>query len=118
MPQIPYLFFDLDGTIMNAKSAILSSFIYVLQKCERVVGQADNLDWCIGPPLRECFATLLNSSDAVLLEQAVVLYREHYDLIGKLTNTVYPGVDATLATLNQHHYTMFVATTQPTYAAN
>src|SRR5262249_9476682 len=46
----------------------------------------------IGPPLRQAFATLLETSDRDLIERAVALYREQYGETGLFENRVYDGV--------------------------
>ncbi|GHO90785.1 haloacid dehalogenase [Reticulibacter mediterranei] len=117
MLDISSLLFDLDGTLMNAKPATLKSFTYALQKLGQIVPSIEDLSWCLGPPLRECFATLLNSMDTTLLEQAVVFYREQYAQLYQLESLVYPGVVEALADLKLRGYPMFVVTTQPRVAA-
>lgn len=118
MPSLSYLLFDLDGTLTDPKPGILASITYALQKLGPMMIPMDNLDWCIGPPLRECFARLLNSSDAEILDCAIAWYRERYAALGKFENAVYPGIVETIAALKQYHYAMFVATSKPTIYAH
>ncbi len=117
--DIRYLLFDLDGTLTDSKHGILRSIIYALQKLGRVPNEADNLDWCLGPPLVGTFATLLETDDPALIDRAISLYRERYTTIGLWENAVYPGVPEMLATLKQQGYHLFVATSKPiAYAAD
>lgn len=117
MPPIAYLLFDLDGTLTDPKPGILASITYALHRLGWATTPTDNLDWCIGPPLRECFARLLHSSDSGILDQAIQWYRERYAITGKFENAVYPGIVEALMALRQRHYTMFVATFKPTVYA-
>ena len=118
MREITFLLFDLDGTIMNTKSATLTSFAYALEKLGRPAPAMKDLTWCMGPPLRECFAVLLDSLDPYLLEQAVVLFREEHARCGKFASILYPGIAKALAFLKRLGYIMFIVTTQPTLAAH
>ncbi len=113
MPHISHLLFDLDGTLTDPKPGIIQSIQHALRKLKRPVPSEEELLWCIGPPLRENFATLLSSSEPALLEQAVAFYRERFEAVGMFENQVYPGVTEMLARLEQMKYTLLVATSKP-----
>jgi phosphoglycolate phosphatase len=81
------------------------------------IGNDADLEWCIGPPLRESFATLLNTSDPNLVERAVELYRARYATVGLYENTVYEGIPAALADFVEAGFRLFVATSKPTVYA-
>lgn len=103
------ILFDLDGTLTDAKPGILASYDYALARLGRQMPAGD-LSWLIGPPIRECFARLLETEDAALIEEAYALYRERYDRVGKYENRVYEGIPAMLAGLLERGYTLYVAT--------
>ena len=63
--------FDLDGTLTDPKVGITSSFRYALVKMKRPLPPFTNLDWCIGPPIQQNFATLLKTDDPVLIELGI-----------------------------------------------
>jgi phosphoglycolate phosphatase len=107
----PALFFDLDGTLTDPKPGITGSIQYALRKLGRPVPSQDELTWCIGPPLRASFATLLGGES--LADRAVELYRERFADVGLFENNVYPDIESVLATLSQSRLRMFVATSKP-----
>ena len=64
------LLFDLDGTLTDPKEGITKSIRYALDKMERPYPSTTSLDWCIGPPLQESFAKLLQTDDPAKGEEA------------------------------------------------
>ena len=58
---------------------------------------ADDLRWCIGPPLKLAFATLLDTDDEAAMDEGVRLYRERYSTIGKFENNLIAGIPEMLA---------------------
>jgi phosphoglycolate phosphatase len=111
MPTETALFFDLDGTLTDPKPGITASIQYALQKLDREVPSQDELVWCIGPPLRASFVTLLGGDE--LADRAVALYRERFGDVGLFENSVYPDIAHVLALLAQPSRRMFVATSKP-----
>jgi phosphoglycolate phosphatase len=111
MPTETTLFFDLDGTLTDPKPGITASIQYALQKLDREVPSQDELVWCIGPPLRASFVTLLGGDE--LADRAVALYRERFGDVGLFENSVYPDIAGVLALLTQPSRRMFVATSKP-----
>src|SRR6476661_2565991 len=113
MPQITHLLFDLDGTLTDPKEGIIASFVYALDKLGRADLGLTDLDWCIGPPLRDSFVLLLDSTDPVLLEEAVGYFRQYFSVTGLFENFVYPGIEETLQILSQD-FKLLIATSKPT----
>lgn len=111
------ILFDLDGTLTDPKVGITSSIRYALKKLKRPLSPQTNLDWCIGPPIQQNFATLLATDDPVLIDQGIVAYREYFAEKGLLENELYPGIPETLSTLNQLGLRCYVATSKPTVYA-
>jgi phosphoglycolate phosphatase len=105
------LFFDLDGTLTDPKPGITGSIQYALRKLDRPVPSQDELAWCIGPPLRASFVTLLGGEEHA--DRAVELYRERFSDVGLFENSVYPEIEGVLAKLSQSGFRMFVATSKP-----
>lgn len=103
------IFFDLDGTLTDPKPGITGSIQYALEKLGRPVPTQDELAWCIGPPLRGSFATLIGEE---LADRGVELYRERFGDVGLFENSLYPDIKATLATLKPRAR-LFVATSKP-----
>jgi phosphoglycolate phosphatase len=71
---ITAILFDLDGTLTDPKPGITRSIQYALSELGYPSPTTDDLLWCIGPPLQQSFAMLLQTSDKVLIDQAVTLY--------------------------------------------
>jgi phosphoglycolate phosphatase len=107
---LSYLLFDLDGTLTDPKEGIVRSIQHALRQMGRTVPDSRDLEWCIGPPLRQFFPTLLDSTDENLVEQTIAFFRERFSTVGKYENQVYAGVDQMLARLVQKGYKLFLAT--------
>ncbi|WGR95791.1 HAD family hydrolase [Bradyrhizobium sp. ISRA443] len=111
MPTDGAIFFDLDGTLTDPKPGITGSIQYALRKLGHPVPSQDELTWCIGPPLRASFVTLLGGEE--LADDAVTLYRERFGDVGLFENAVYPDIAQVLAALRQRPRRIFVATSKP-----
>lgn len=105
-------YFDLDGTLTDSKPGITRSIQFALEKMGRPVPAADELEWCIGPPLLENFTKLVGAADA---SRAVKLYRERYGELGLFECLVYPGVVNVLQGLQSQGVRLFVASSKPTF---
>ncbi len=106
----PALFFDLDGTLTDAKPGITGCIQHALGRLGRTVPGQDELEWCIGPPLQETFARLVGREDAA---RALALYRERYADVGLFENEVYDGIPDVLASLEGQSARLYVASSKP-----
>jgi phosphoglycolate phosphatase len=105
------LFWDLDGTITDPRFGIIDSYKEYFKEIGRPVERDEDLLWVIGPPLRECFSTLLQTNDSTVIEAAVVRYRYWYVDRGYMyRDTPYPGIQELLKQLKQSGVNMYVAT--------
>src|SRR5262245_28177263 len=91
--------FDLDGTLTDPRVGIVGSLRHALDRLGRPCPDEDVLAACIGPPLRRSFATLLDTRDGALIEEAIRLYRERFGVVGLFENRVYDGVPEMLERL-------------------
>jgi phosphoglycolate phosphatase len=105
------IYFDLDGTLTDPKPGITGSIQYALQKLDLPVSSQDELTWCIGPPLRGSFVTMLGGEK--LADLAVSFYRERFADVGLYENSLYPDIKDVLTTLGHSRRRMFVATSKP-----
>ena len=105
--------FDLDGTLIYPFVGITRSIQYALERMGAPVPEAAELKWCIGPPLWESFAVLLNTQDRDVQDQAVQFYRERYTREGLFENTLISGIGELVADLTSMGGTLFVATSKP-----
>jgi phosphoglycolate phosphatase len=111
------LLFDLDGTLTDPFVGITKCIQYALKTLGREVPAADELRWCIGPPLHESFLSLLKSSDDRLASEALRIYRERFGTVGLFENEIYSGIEVCLQELSQKGYTLSIATSKPTVFA-
>ncbi|HEY4371575.1 MAG TPA: HAD hydrolase-like protein [Burkholderiales bacterium] len=110
---MPTLFFDLDGTLTDSKPGITRCIQHALERLGHAAPHADELEWCVGPPLKASFARLTGNSDEQLLERAVEHYRERFSTVGLFENALYPQVAETLRALQGEGYRQFVVTAKP-----
>lgn len=109
MSAVRDVFFDLDGTLVDSRVGITRSINHALDALGEPQRSADDLLWCIGPPLRQAFVSLVGEGRA---DDGVRLYRERYADIGVLEKTVYDGVPALLAELNAQGLTLHIASSK------
>jgi phosphoglycolate phosphatase len=95
----PALLFDLDGTLTDPRPGIVGCLRHALDRLGQPCPDEDVLTACIGPPLRDSFATLLDTRDGALIEEATRLYRERFSVVGLFENRVYDGVPEMLERL-------------------
>ncbi len=111
--QRPVVLLDLDGTLSNNFAGIANSVRYALARLGSPDPGDPELKRCVGPPLRESFARLLEAPDAERIEAAIDAYRERYATLGWRENEVYPGVTAALQALAGTRARLFVCTSKP-----
>ncbi|HBW37296.1 HAD hydrolase-like protein [Desulfosporosinus sp. BICA1-9] len=107
------LLWDLDGTLTDPKVGITLSVQYALSRLDYPLPKVDDLDWIIGPPLRESFKVLLQTTEEALLDRAIKLYRDRYKEIGLYENVVYPGIPELLSRLKDKGCRNLLATSKP-----
>jgi phosphoglycolate phosphatase len=107
------LFFDLDGTLTDSKPGITRCIQHALTSLGHAAPHADELGWCVGPPLKASFARLLDSDDPALLGRALALYRERFSAVGLFENALYPDVPDTLRIFQEAGYRQFIVTAKP-----
>lgn len=113
MNPIHTLFFDLDGTLTDNYAGIAGCIVHAMARLERPAPAAVELHACIGPPLRQNFSRLLGTSDPTMIEHALALYRERFDVHGWSENEPYPGIHDALQALADRNYRLFVCTAKP-----
>ncbi|MDI6688253.1 MAG: HAD hydrolase-like protein [Desulfobacterales bacterium] len=105
--------FDLDGTLTDPKDGITRCIQFSLDQFDVNVPQADQLTWCIGPPLIESFSNLLNTTDKTILDKALSRYRKRFSETGIFENVIYPGVTPSLRRIKKAGFKVFLATSKP-----
>ncbi len=112
-PRYETILFDLDGTLTDPFEGITRSIQYALERMGAGVPVAEDLKWCIGPPLWESFRVLIGTEDQVELDKAVAFYRERYTVTGLFENTLIDGIEELLAALVQSGCQLHVCTSKP-----
>jgi len=112
-----HLFFDLDGTLTDPFVGITRCIQHALRLLDREAPPADELRWCIGPPLRSSFLSLLGTTDHRLASEALEIYRERFGKVGLFENELYPGIIDCLRALSEQGHMLSVVTSKPTLFA-
>lgn len=112
-----YVFFDLDGTLTDPKVGITNCVAYALEKCGIKIENKDDLTIFIGPPLYDSFREFYGFSDEEA-KNAIIYYRERYEIKGWSENYVYDGVYELLSTLKLKGYKLVIATSKPENTTN
>jgi phosphoglycolate phosphatase len=107
------LLFDLDGTLTDPFAGITNSILHSLGKLNRPLPERDSLKWCIGPPLQNSFAQLLDTEDTSLIDSAITNYRQYFGTIGLFENSVYEGIVSALKHFEAQGHQLFIATSKP-----
>ena len=104
--------FDLDGTLIDSASGILSSIEYAFAQIGAPLPEREILHTWIGPPFHQTFPSVLGD-DPARVELAIENYREHYMATGWAGHSVYPGIAEVIAALVAAGCALGVVTTKP-----
>jgi phosphoglycolate phosphatase len=114
--KIENIVFDLDGTLIEPQEGIINSILYSIEKHNLTKLSSNELRQFIGPPLIESYIHFFNLTreDA---KTAVDSFRDYFSEKGLYENFLYPKVKDTLLALNKKKYSLFIATSKPTFFA-
>jgi len=107
------LLFDLDGTLTDPVVGITRCIRHALARLGHPSPPDSALARYVGPPLRGTFAELLATTDAALVSQALVHYRERFADVGMFENHVYPDVPSGLDELAGRGHRLWIVTSKP-----
>lgn len=108
------LLFDLDGTLTASGEGITKSVQYALEK----MGMGDKaqdlkaLEVFIGPPLLQSYMKYCSMTEEQA-KQAVIYYRERYNVTGLFENMPYDGIQELLQKASEKRYILAVASSKP-----
>ena len=111
--MIRNILFDLDGTLTDPKVGITRCIQFALEHFDAPVPSADQLTWCIGPPLKDSFSRLLQTVDDIILDRALSLYRQRFSKKGLFENVIYQDVPRTLQKIRASGIKIYLATAKP-----
>lgn len=102
------IFFDMDGTLIDSAVGITRCVEYALVKMGLPVPEQSELRRWIGPALRTSFGPLLDDPQQV--EEAVLHYRDRFELHGWAEHEVYAGIGETIEALHAAGHRLAVVT--------
>lgn len=105
------ILFDLDGTLTDSAEGVINCAQLALSKLNLPIPQRADMQFIVGPPLRDSFLRLGVAEKDV--ETAVEIYRSRYVPTGMFENTPYPGISAMLGALKDASHELYVATAKP-----
>ncbi|GMA62384.1 HAD hydrolase-like protein [Alicyclobacillus fastidiosus] len=108
-----HILFDLDGTLTDSRLGITKSVAHALVAEGYPAPKLEELTWVVGPPLRESFLKLVDSTDAAVAERLLAQYRKRFEPIGMFENEVYDGIRDVLKALVDHSCHLHLATSKP-----
>jgi len=111
--MIENILFDLDGTLTDPKEGITRCIQFALEEFDVEKPHADQLTWCIGPPLRDSFSKILETTDKDKIKHAYTTYRKRFADKGLYENRVYPDVHNSLNLIKKSGFKVFLATSKP-----
>lgn len=113
MARLKYIFFDLDGTLVDSSKGIQESFEYSFKQLGKECPEDKIIKSFMGPPLEVSFASVLEASQ---VRQAVNYYRSFYKEKGIWGVNLYDDIPELLTRLKEAGYQIYVTTSknQPT----
>jgi phosphoglycolate phosphatase len=113
----PAALFDLDGTLLDSRPGIVGSLRWTLAARGHTLAADEDLDWMIGPPMRETLQQLLARWNDPGLEAAMALYRRRYMEVGVFDAAPFPGIADVLDAFAAAGWSLLLATAKRTETA-
>lgn len=109
---MPFLLFDLDGTISDPIEGIGRSINHALESRGYQTHPLADLAKYVGPPLDETFKAITGATDDAEISALIAKYRERYAEVGYSENILYPGIEGAVNTLREKGVPMAVCTSK------
>ena len=106
------LLFDMDGTLIDPHKAITTAIQHALTAEGIEVADYSQLNYFIGPPIRDSLFEMYGMTDSAKIERIVDKYSEHFLEHGIEANKLYPGIIDMLRQLKDAGFTLTVATSK------
>ena len=110
MKDIKLVIFDLDGTLINAYPAIISSFNYTMQKAGYPPETAQTIKKAVGWGDKNLLKGFIDKAD---LDRALSIYRKHHQQALLKGSRLFPKVRMILSYLQKKGYSLAVASNRP-----
>ncbi len=111
MRKYQYLLFDLDGTLTDSREGIVNCVKYALNLMQAPIPDENILSLFIGPPLPDSFRQYCGFTREQS-QQAVRLFRERYNRVGKFENAAAPGMPELCAKLKLSGFILALASSK------
>lgn len=116
MITVDAIFFDVDGTLVDARRDIAGAMNRVLRRLGRPELSMEEISSYIGTGVKDLVSKSLKLDDAALIDKAAALYEEEYLKAPADYATLYPGVESTLSALSKKR--KFILTNRYAYMAS
>ena len=107
-----YIFWDMDGTIINSYPGVVESVLYALKHFGMTETDPEIMRRFIGPPLRVTFGEIYHMEEAQI-EEAVSKYRENYNAGGMFKCELYPGVAQAMDAFKEAGFRQIISSSKP-----
>lgn len=107
-----YVFWDLDGTLMDSKPGLFWAFEKMFEKLSRAVPPESTMKLGLGPPLRYTVREYFKFPEEQI-DEAIVTFRSNYNGEGLRMSEVYPGVAECGETVKNLGGRNYIATLKP-----
>ena len=91
MKQYDYILFDLDGTLTESAKGVELSIAHTMKTLSLPCPDLSDYTLYIGPPLEDTFRGMCAVPEH-LVQDAMQIYRDYYDIVGMPNTRVYDGV--------------------------
>ena len=106
------ILFDLDGTLLDTGEGITKCAQYALHKFGLEVSDLSELNYFVGPPLKDSFVEYAHIPEEKAAE-AIRIYRERYQTIGLYECEIYQGISQVLQACKDAGKKLLVTTSKP-----
>ena len=110
------ILFDLDGTLTDSAQGVINGVLHACEQLGIEPPESDVIQKFLGPPLSHSFREYAGVEPDAITD-AVRIYREYYDEVGKYENRVFEGIPELLTELVNQGKRLAVATSKVDYAA-
>lgn len=106
------LILDFDGTIADTRMSIIRTIQITLHELHLALVDDMEIQKRIGLPLVDTFIEVAKITDKTLLDKAISIYREKYDVVSSETVTLFPHVRSVLQKLHKQGVCIAVASSK------